>query len=127
MSAPAILDRLVFKTSRLGEFCSKRELINQTGHDSDDWPLVIAKELVDNGLDGCEEGGIAPVIEIEVSDAGIVISDHASVYDSFSASSSATTVPGSRLTRSRPSSTVTLAFQAARLTFRRRGARKAMR
>jgi hypothetical protein len=31
-SAPAILDRLVFKTSRLGEFCSKRELINQTGH-----------------------------------------------------------------------------------------------
>lgn len=76
MSAPAILDRLVFKTSRLGEFCSKRELINQTGHDSDDWPLVIAKELVDNGLDGCEEGGIAPVIEIEVSDAGIVICDN---------------------------------------------------
>ena len=76
MSAPATLDRLVFKTSRLSEFCSERELINQTGRDSDDWPLVIAKELIDNGLDACEEGGFAPVIEIEVSDAGIIISDN---------------------------------------------------
>ncbi len=39
MSAPAALDRLVFTTSRLAEFCSEKELVNQTGHDSDDWPL----------------------------------------------------------------------------------------
>jgi DNA topoisomerase VI subunit B len=38
-------------------------------------PLVILKELVDNALDACEEAGTAPVIEIIVSDAGIVISD----------------------------------------------------
>jgi hypothetical protein len=39
MSTPATLDRLVFTTSRLAEFCSEKELVNQTGHDSDDWPL----------------------------------------------------------------------------------------
>jgi DNA topoisomerase VI subunit B len=76
MSAPAILDRLVFTTSRLAEFCSKKELINQTGHDAADWPLVILKELIDNALDASEESGVAPVIEVVVSDAGIVIGDN---------------------------------------------------
>jgi DNA topoisomerase VI subunit B len=65
------LDRLIFTTSRLAEFCSEKELINQTGHDSDDWPLVILKELVNNALDACEEGGTAPVIEITVTEDGI--------------------------------------------------------
>ena len=45
------LDRVVFKTSRLGEFCGQRELVMQTGHAIEDWPLVILKELVDNPLD----------------------------------------------------------------------------
>jgi hypothetical protein len=42
-SAP-VLDRLTFKTSRLAEFCSRRELVAQTGHRVQDWPLVILKE-----------------------------------------------------------------------------------
>ena len=46
----ATLDRLVFTTSRLAEFCSERELVNQTGHGADDWPLVILKESVDNAI-----------------------------------------------------------------------------
>jgi DNA topoisomerase VI subunit B len=75
MSAP-VLDRLTFKTSRLAEFCSEKELINQTGHDSDDWPLVVLKELVDNALDACEEGGVAPDIHIAVSDDGIAVTDN---------------------------------------------------
>jgi Histidine kinase-, DNA gyrase B-, and HSP90-like ATPase len=75
MSAPAALDRLVFTTSRLAEFCSEKELVNQTGHDSDDWPLVILKELVDNSLDACEEAGAVPAIEITVSDSGITVAD----------------------------------------------------
>ena len=34
------------------EFCNEKELTNQTGHEPDEWPLVIVKELVDNSLDG---------------------------------------------------------------------------
>jgi DNA topoisomerase VI subunit B len=65
-----------FKTSRLAEFCSEKELVNQTGHDADDWPLVVLKELVDNALDTCEEAGIRPVISIEVADDTIIIADN---------------------------------------------------
>jgi DNA topoisomerase VI subunit B len=69
MSAPS-LSRHVFKTSRLAEFSSKKELVNQTGHAVEDWPVVVLKELLDNGLDAGEEAGIAPAIEIVVSRAG---------------------------------------------------------
>ena len=66
----------IFTTSRLAEFCSQKELVNQTGHSVADWPLVILKELVDNALDACEEASIEPVIEIAVSDNGIVVADN---------------------------------------------------
>ena len=61
------LQRVAFTTPRLAEFCSQRELVAQTGHDVEDWPLVILKELVDNALDACEEAEIAPEIDIKVS------------------------------------------------------------
>jgi DNA topoisomerase VI subunit B len=48
------------------EFCTLRVLLNQTGHDVSEWPLVVLKELADNALDECEEAGIAPSIDIEV-------------------------------------------------------------
>ena len=48
------LTRVAFRVSRLMEFCSERELVNQTGHYVDDWPLVVLKELMDNALDACE-------------------------------------------------------------------------
>jgi DNA topoisomerase VI subunit B len=72
------LTRVPFEVSRLMEFCSQRELTNQTGHDIEDWPLVILKELVDNALDSCEEAGVAPVITISVSTqtGTIVIEDN---------------------------------------------------
>jgi hypothetical protein len=38
------LTRVAFKVSRLMEFCSERELQNQTGHSIYDWPLVVGKE-----------------------------------------------------------------------------------
>jgi DNA topoisomerase VI subunit B len=75
MSAPS-LSRHVFKTSRLAEFCSQKELVNQTGHAVEDWPLVDLKELIDNALDGAEESGIAPVIEISVSQDDIAVADN---------------------------------------------------
>ena len=62
-----ILRREAFRTSRLSEFCSRKELVAQTGHDVDAWPLVVLKEATDNSLDGCEEAGIAPEIDIDVS------------------------------------------------------------
>jgi DNA topoisomerase VI subunit B len=74
-SAPA-LRRETFKTSRLAEFCSRRELVNQTGHPVEEWPFVILKELVDNSLDACEETHVAPMIDIVVSNEGVVISDN---------------------------------------------------
>jgi DNA topoisomerase VI subunit B len=74
--AQPALDRVVFTTSRLAEFCSERELINQTGHDTEDWPLVVLKELLDNALDACEEASVAPVVTIDVSDDGIAVTDN---------------------------------------------------
>jgi DNA topoisomerase VI subunit B len=72
------LQRVAFKTSRLAEFCGEKELTAQTGHPSEDWPLVILKELVDNALDAAEEAEIAPEIDIKVSTerGEIVITDN---------------------------------------------------
>ena len=75
MTGP-FLKRTTFRTSRLAEFCSEKELVNQTGHDVDDWPLVVLKELIDNALDASEEAGTAPVIEVTVTDCSIVIADN---------------------------------------------------
>ncbi len=70
------LQRTTFTTSRLLEFCSEKELINQIGHDSYYWPLVALKELMDNGLDACEEADMAPVIEVKVNAEGISVTDN---------------------------------------------------
>src|SRR5260370_41436794 len=71
------LTRVAFRVSRLMEFCTKRELQNQTGHSVYDWPLVVLKELMDNALDACEEAEIAPVISIAVKPGSITIQDNA--------------------------------------------------
>ena len=74
-SAPT-LTRVAFKISRLMEFCTKRELQNQTGHSDYEWPLVVLKELFDNSLDACEESEVAPVISITVKPGAITIKDN---------------------------------------------------
>ena len=71
------LTRVAFRVSRLMEFCSKRELENQTSHPVGDWPLVVLKELFDNALDACEEAEVAPIIEVIVGPGFIAISDNA--------------------------------------------------
>ncbi|MGH6864888.1 MAG: ATP-binding protein [Methyloceanibacter sp.] len=70
------LQRATFRTSRLLDFASEKELIAQTGHQPDVWPLVIAKELVDNGIDSCEEAGIAPIITVAADANGITVTDN---------------------------------------------------
>ena len=72
------LTRVPFKVSRLMEFCTRRELTNQTGHDDWHWPLVIVKECVDNAIDDCEEHGIAPQMEVAVTPTSISIVDNGS-------------------------------------------------
>ena len=63
------------------EFCSERELQNQTGHSVYEWPLVVAKELIDNALDACEEAEVAPEIAVTVEPDTIIIQDNAGGID----------------------------------------------
>jgi DNA topoisomerase VI subunit B len=76
MAAVQLLERTTFRTSRLLEFCSRKELVAQTGHEPDAWPLVVLKELVDNALDACEEAGIAPEIAVRVEPGAITVVDN---------------------------------------------------
>src|SRR5687768_5619843 len=73
---PTRLHRTTFRTSRLMDFASRKELIAQTGHPVDDWPLVVLKELLDNALDACEDAAVPPVIDVGVEAATITIRDN---------------------------------------------------
>ncbi len=70
------LERTTFRTSRLMDFCNRKELTAQTGHQPEAWPLVALKELVDNALDACEEAGVAPEVSVKVDDTGITVTDN---------------------------------------------------
>jgi Histidine kinase-, DNA gyrase B-, and HSP90-like ATPase len=72
----AVLNRTMFTTSRLLDFASEQELVAQTGHQKDAWPVVLLKELVDNAIDAAEESGIPPVITVTVDRTGIVVEDN---------------------------------------------------
>jgi DNA topoisomerase VI subunit B len=75
------LTRVSFAVSRLMEFCSERELQNQTGHSVYEWPLVVVKELLDNALDACEEAEVAPVLSVIVEQDQIIVEDNAGGID----------------------------------------------
>ena len=70
------LERTTLRTSRLLDFCNRKELTAQTGHEPRDWPLVVLKELLDNALDACEEAETAPKITVTVNDQGITVADN---------------------------------------------------
>src|SRR5215831_982485 len=76
MVVAAKLQRTTFHTSRLLDFCSRKELIAHTGHQPEIWPLVVLKELVDNALDACEDAGVPPVVTITVNRDGIRVEDN---------------------------------------------------
>ena len=73
---PNTLQRTVFSTSRLAEFCSKDELCGRPGTTSLTGRWSSLKELVDNALDAAEEAGIAPVIKVTFDDTGITVTDN---------------------------------------------------
>jgi DNA topoisomerase VI subunit B len=70
------LSREIFKTSRLMDFFSVKELTAQVGHPERDWPLVAIKELLDNALDACEDTETAPVIHVTADGNGIEVTDN---------------------------------------------------
>ncbi len=67
-----ILQRSAFRTSRLLEFFSERELNMQIGHGKRSWPVALLKELIDNSLDACEgsSGCSGPLISFGVEEDG---------------------------------------------------------
>jgi hypothetical protein len=73
---PPKLVRTTFTTSREMDFFSEKELVTQTGHDISEWPLVFAKETIDNALDAAEEADIAPVIKVVADATGITVKDN---------------------------------------------------
>jgi hypothetical protein len=70
------LNRETFKTSRLLDFLSEKELTAQIGHPKRDWPLVLLKELLDNSIDAAEEVGIAPEVSVTRDNDGITVADN---------------------------------------------------
>ena len=78
MATAKRLDRTTFRTSRLLDFCSRKELVAQTGHRPSAWALVALKELMDNALDACEEAGIAPDIRVKVGKNAITVTNNGS-------------------------------------------------
>jgi DNA topoisomerase VI subunit B len=74
--ARAVLRRTIFATSRLLEFCSTKELVAQTGHQPDVWPVMLLKELTDNACDIAEEAGTAPAVVVIVEESGITVRDN---------------------------------------------------
>src|SRR5262245_54794543 len=76
MAGTPKLQRTAFRTSRLLDFCSRKELVAQTGHQPDVWPLVVLKELVDNALDACEDAGIPPIVTVTADQHGIRVTDN---------------------------------------------------
>jgi DNA topoisomerase VI subunit B len=74
--ASKTLERITFEKNRAMDFFSRRELIAQTGHQPEAWPLVALKELVDNAIDACEDAGIAPIIKVKVDGNGIEVTDN---------------------------------------------------
>src|SRR5262245_26897697 len=69
------LDRTIFSTSRELEFFSEKELVAQPGCRKNEWPQMIAKELIDNSIDACESKGIVPTVTIATDDRSILVAD----------------------------------------------------
>jgi len=69
-------ERQTFTTSNLLDYFSQKELALQTGHDSEHWPDVLLKELVDNALDAAEHAGVKPEITVSVEGDSLSVADN---------------------------------------------------
>jgi DNA topoisomerase VI subunit B len=76
VSAAHKLTRTAFVTNRALEFFTEAELRTQIGYDRKLWPIVVAKELLDNALDECENGGIRPKIAVKLEADALTVTDN---------------------------------------------------
>ena len=65
--------RALFTTDRTMEFFTERELTTQFGYGKSLWPLVLAKELIDNGLDACESTDVVPEIVVTLEPDALTV------------------------------------------------------
>ena len=73
----ARLNRQTFSVSRELEYFCEAELTTQTGYGKEDWwPGVVAKELIDNSLDACEQAGTPPRIEVDFQGDSLTVADN---------------------------------------------------
>jgi len=73
----ARLNRQSFSISRELEYFSEAELTTQTGYGREAWwPGVVAKELIDNSLDACEQAGTPPRIEVDFQGDSLTVADN---------------------------------------------------
>ena len=71
------LNRQTFSISRELEYFSEVELTMQTGYGKEEWwPGVVAKELIDNSLDKCEQAGTSPRIEVRFRRDSLSVADN---------------------------------------------------
>ena len=73
-----VTERETFSISRSLEYLSEAELTKQIGYPRNLWHLALAKELVDNALDNCEEVGTLPEIHVTATDDSISVQDNGS-------------------------------------------------
>ena len=71
--------RVAFTTSRALEFFSESELTTQIGYRREVWPLVLVKELFDNGIDDGEKAAKRAIeVGVELEKDSITVSDNGS-------------------------------------------------
>src|SRR5260370_3543811 len=73
----ARLNRQTFSISRELEYFSEAELSTQTGYGKENWwPGVVAKELIDNSLDACEQVETPPRIVVDFQGDSPTVADN---------------------------------------------------
>src|SRR5262249_47638191 len=77
MTAAKRLQRETFRTSRLLDFCSRKELVAQTGHSPQAWPLVLLKEWEDKPRAAGGHGGVARGVPSRVGGTATPVADTA--------------------------------------------------
>jgi DNA topoisomerase VI subunit B len=73
--AGGALRREVAVLNRAMEFFTEKELTARMGGGPEEWPAILAKELIDNALDATE-GARPPVVEVTVTEDGFAVADN---------------------------------------------------
>lgn len=70
------MQRTMFETSRLMEYFSEKELSMQIGFPLPAWAIALLKELIDNGIDSCENEKRHPGITVDIGPDHVTVQDN---------------------------------------------------